>query len=113
MHRTAVARFAEPIALTSVFPYLPEMIKSFGVEKNEVAKWAGITSAAFSISQSTTAVAWGRASDRFGRKPVILAGLFATMCCFVTWGMSTSLTMAIIVRAIMGGTNGNGKSLAP
>ncbi|KAK4216546.1 hypothetical protein QBC37DRAFT_397514 [Rhypophila decipiens] len=103
----AVARFAEPLALTSVFPYLPEMIKSFGIEKNEVAKWAGITGAVFSISQSTTAVAWGRASDRVGRKPVILVGLFATMCCFLLWGMSTSLTMAITVRAIMGGTNGN------
>jgi hypothetical protein len=65
----AICRFAEPIASTSVFPYLvrrfisllyptpapdhlrhvtlssniiqPEMIESFGVEKAEVAKWAG------------------------------------------------------------------------
>ncbi|KAK3330179.1 major facilitator superfamily domain-containing protein [Apodospora peruviana] len=103
----AVARFAEPLALTSVFPYLPEMIKSFGVKKNEVAKWAGITGAVFSISQSASAVAWGRASDRFGRKPIILLGLASTMCCFVIWGMSTSLAMAITIRAIMGGTNGN------
>ncbi|SPQ18812.1 ea73b43c-9629-4714-a883-43897362c394 [Thermothielavioides terrestris] len=103
----AVARFAEPLALTSVFPYLPEMIASFGVEKNEVARWAGFTGAIFSISQSLTAVAWGRASDRFGRKPVILTGLASTMTCFLLWGMSTSLPMAITVRAIMGGGNGN------
>ncbi|KAK4110461.1 MFS general substrate transporter [Canariomyces notabilis] len=103
----AVARFAEPLALTSVFPYLPEMIASFGVEKNEIARWAGFTGAIFSVSQSMTAVAWGRASDRFGRKPVILVGLASTMCCFLLWGMSTSLPMAITVRAIMGGGNGN------
>ncbi|KAK0632997.1 major facilitator superfamily domain-containing protein [Immersiella caudata] len=103
----AVARFAEPLALTSVFPYLPEMISSFGVEKDEVARWAGITGAVFSISQSATAVPWGRASDKVGRKPIILIGLASTMCCFLIWGMSTSLPMAIAVRAIMGSGNGN------
>lgn len=87
------------------------MIASFGVEKNEVAKWAGFTGAIFSVSQSFTAVAWGRASDRFGRKPIILWGLASTMICFLIWGMSTSLPMAIIIRAIMGGSNGNGEFL--
>lgn len=108
MFLAAIARFAEPISYTSVFPYLPEMISSFGVEKKEVAKWAGITSSVFSLAQSLTAVAWGRASDRFGRKPVILIGLLCTMICFIVWGMSTSLAMAITVRAIMGAGNGNG-----
>ncbi|KAK1636168.1 major facilitator superfamily transporter [Colletotrichum phormii] len=103
----AVARFAEPLALTSVFPYLPEMIRSFGVEQNDVAKWAGITSAVFSLSQSVTAVPWGRASDRFGRKPTIIVGLLSTMFFFCVWGVSTSLPMAITVRAILGSGNGN------
>ncbi|KAI1638743.1 major facilitator superfamily domain-containing protein [Biscogniauxia mediterranea] len=103
----AVARFAEPLSFTSVFPYLPEMIASFGVEKKEVAKWAGMTSAVFSLAQSVTAVPWGRASDRLGRKPVIMMGLFCTMTCFLIWGVSTSLPMAIVIRAIMGASNGN------
>lgn len=104
----AVARFAEPLAYTSVFPYLPEMIRSFGIEQNEVAKWAGVTSAVFSFAQSLTAVPWGKASDYYGRKPTLIVGLLCTMICFVIWGMSTSLTMAIIVRAVQGGGNGNG-----
>ena len=94
--------------MTSVFPYLPEMIASFGVDKDAVAQWAGITSAAFSLAQSVTAVWWGRASDRFGRKPVIITGLMCTMLCFLAWGLSTSLAMAITVRAILGASNGNG-----
>ncbi|OBT39479.1 hypothetical protein VE00_10126 [Pseudogymnoascus sp. WSF 3629] len=103
----AICRFAEPIAATSVFPYLPEMIESFGVKKQEVAKWAGITSAVFSLSQSVTAIIWGRASDVFGRKPVILLGLTSTMIMSILWGFSTSLTWAIIARALSGGGNGN------
>ncbi|KAI1077616.1 major facilitator superfamily protein [Whalleya microplaca] len=83
------------------------MIASFGVEKKEVAKWAGVTSCVFSLAQSLTAVPWGRASDRFGRKPIIMTGLLCTMTGFLIWGMSTTLTMAITVRAIMGASNGN------
>lgn len=109
--KIAVARFAEPMAYTSVFPYLPAMIKSFGVEQNKVAKWVGLTSGVFSISQSITAVGWGKASDIYGRKPTIIFGLLSTMVCFIIWGMSTSLSMAITVRAIQGGGNGNGTLL--
>jgi MFS family permease len=83
------------------------MIRSFGIEQNEVAKWAGITSAVFSSAQALTAVLWGKASDYYGRKPTLIAGLLCSMVCFVIWGMSTSLTMAIFARAIQGGGNGN------
>ncbi|KIH94313.1 major facilitator superfamily transporter [Sporothrix brasiliensis 5110] len=103
----AMVRFAEPLALTSVFPYLPEMIKSFGVPKEEVAKWAGMTGAVFSVAQSLTAVPWGWASDRIGRKTTIIIGLISTMTCFIFWGASTSLHMAIAVRGIQGASNGN------
>ena len=97
------------MALTSVFPYLPEMIKSFGVPQNDVAYWAGVTSFVFSLAQSLTAVPWGRLSDRIGRKWTIVIGLISTMTTFLVWGVSSSLVMAIIVRAIMGAGNGNGK----
>lgn len=105
----AVARFAEPVAYTSISPYLPEMIRGFGVAEDEIAKWAGLVSATFSLSQSITAVAWGKASDYWGRKPALIFGLLTNMCCFIIWGLSTSLGMAIVVRAIQGGSSGNGK----
>ncbi|KAG9256063.1 major facilitator superfamily domain-containing protein [Emericellopsis atlantica] len=103
----AVVRFAEPLAYTSVFPYLPEMIRDFGVEQNKIARWAGLTSAVFSVAQSITAVPWGRGADRYGRKPMIILGLLSTMLTFIVWGMSTTLPMAIVARAIQGGGNGN------
>ena len=85
------------------------MIESFGIEKKSVAKWVGITSFVFSFSQSLTAVAWGRASDRFGRKYVIVTGLVSTMTTFLVWGFSQSLPMAVVVRGILGAGNGNGE----
>lgn len=103
----SICRFSEPIAFTSVFPYLPEMIESFNIPKDEVSKWAGITSAVFSLSQATTGIAWGRASDRFGRKPVLLSAMFCVMSTSLLFGFSRSLTWAIIARALTGASNGN------
>lgn len=107
----AIARFAEPLAMTSVYPYLPEMIKSFGIPENNVARWAGLVGSTFSISQSLFAVPWGRLSDSIGRKPSIVIGLTVTMILFLVWGTASSLTMALVVRALMGAGNGNGTFL--
>ncbi|EEQ86558.2 MFS transporter [Blastomyces dermatitidis ER-3] len=103
----SICRFAEPVIFTSVFPYLPEMIRSLGVSDNEVAKWVGLTSAIFSVCQGLTAVAWGAVSDRIGRKPVIISGLCITMSFSLLFGFSTSLPMAILARACVGLGNGN------
>lgn len=83
------------------------MIESFGVRKERVAWWAGITSAVFSLSQGVTAVIWGRLSDTFGRKPTIVCGLTLAMTWSLLWGSSINLPMAIIARALSGACNGN------
>ena len=102
----SICRFAEPTALTSVFPYLPEMMESFHIPENDIAKWAGISSAVFAASQCVTAIAWGRASDLYGRKPTILCGLLGTMTASLLFGFSQSLTWAIITRCIGGASSG-------
>ncbi|EDU43745.1 ProP Permease of the major facilitator superfamily [Pyrenophora tritici-repentis] len=103
----SICRFAEPIALTSVFPYVPELMESFGIPQNDIARWAGIASSSFSICQAFTGILWGAASDRYGRKPIILFGLFNTMWTMLLWGFSVNLPMALAARALGGLSNGN------
>ncbi|KAI9839763.1 MAG: hypothetical protein M1838_004265 [Thelocarpon superellum] len=103
----AICRFAEPVVLTSVFPYLPEMMEFVGVPTDRVAYFAGLTSAVFSLSQGVTGIAWGRASDTFGRKPAILAGLFCSMTTSLLFGFSRSLTWAMLSRTLAGLGNGS------
>lgn len=103
----SVCRFAEPVALTGVFPYLPEMIESFNVPHAEVGNWAGITSAVFSIAQCITAIPWGTASDKYGRKPIILLAMACAMVSSLLFGFSKSLKWAIVARACAGASNGN------
>lgn len=83
-----------------IVPYLPEMIESFGVPSNRVSQWAGVTSAAFSLSQALTAIVWGWASDRFGRKPIILTAMICIMCTSLLLGFSRTLTWAIVARSL-------------
>ncbi|RDW93523.1 uncharacterized protein DSM5745_00845 [Aspergillus mulundensis] len=87
--------------------FAPEMIESVGVPQSEVAKWAGLTSAISSFSQAAMAVYWGTASDRFGRKPIVLLGLTATMIFSLAFGLSKSLVMLITCRGMIGFMNGN------
>ncbi|EXJ76833.1 hypothetical protein A1O3_10478 [Capronia epimyces CBS 606.96] len=103
----AICRFAEPVAMTSVYPYIPEMIQSFHIPNDKVARWAGLMSAAFSLSQCLTGIAWGRASDRFGRKPMILLALTCTMVSSILFGLSKNLQWAFITRSMQGLSNGN------
>ncbi|KAJ9296721.1 hypothetical protein DTO271G3_4920 [Paecilomyces variotii] len=103
----SICRFAEPVVLTSVLPYLPEMIESVGVAKSEVAKWVGITSAVVAGCQCIMGVPWGTASDYLGRKPVILLGLTFTMIFSLMFGFSHTLTSLIVARAFQGLMNGN------
>lgn len=53
------------------------------------------------------AVPWGALSDHVGRKPIILSGLTCTMLISIMLGMSQTLTMVLISRALVGLMNGN------
>lgn len=83
------------------------MIQSFNVPDDDVARWAGLMSAIFSLSQCLTGIAWGRASDRFGRKPIILLALTCTMLSSILFGFSKNLAWGFIARSLQGLSNGN------
>lgn len=68
---------------------------------------AGITASVFSLSQACTGIAVGRASDRFGRKPIILLALCCTMTSCIIFGFSRSLPLALAARALAGASSGN------
>ena len=83
------------------------MIESFGVPKDQVSKWAGIASSVYSLSQGLTGIAWGWASDSFGRKPAILAAMTCIMATSLLFGFSRNLVWAIVARSLGGASNGN------
>lgn len=102
-------RFSEPIAFTSLFPYVYFMVRDFNITEDptQISKYTGYMGASFAFSQFLCCVHWGRLSDKIGRKPVLLMGLLGTMTSLLIFGFCTNFYMAIAARTLMGALNGN------
>jgi MFS family permease len=101
-------RLAEPIALTSIFPYAWALVKKFQVgDENDASFYAGLLISAFALAESLTGMHWGGLSDRMGRKPVLLMGCAGTMLSMIVVGFSSNIWVALAGRAMGGFLNGN------
>ncbi|RYO83418.1 hypothetical protein DL766_002608 [Monosporascus sp. MC13-8B] len=104
----AIVRLAEPIALTSIFPYAWALVKRFQIGSEENASfYAGLLISSFSLAEALMGMYWGGLSDRIGRKPVLLLGCIGTMFSMIMVGIATNIWVALIGRAIGGLLNGN------
>ena len=104
----ACVRLAEPIALTSIFPYAWPLVKKFHVgDENDASFYAGLLISAFALAESLTGMYWGGLSDKVGRKPVLLLGCIGTMCSMILVGFASNIWIALAGRALGGFLNGN------
>lgn len=104
----AICRLAEPVALTSIFPYAWLMVQSFHIgSEDDASFYAGILISAFSLCEAVSAMFWGALSDRIGRKPVLLIGCLGTVLSLLMVGFSGSFAFALFGRALGGLLNGN------
>lgn len=92
----------------SIFPYVYFMIRDFKVShrESETAVYAGMVTSAFAFAEFSSGVAWGRLSDRIGRKPVLLTGLAGTALSMLIFGFAPNLLVALLARALGGLLNG-------
>lgn len=92
----------------SIFPYVYYMVSSFHVTDNEktIALYAGMVTSAFAFAEFSTSIVWGKLSDKFGRKPILLSGLAGTGLSMVLFGFAPNLATALIARALGGLLNG-------
>ncbi|KAF2167895.1 hypothetical protein M409DRAFT_65952 [Zasmidium cellare ATCC 36951] len=104
----ALVRVAEPIALTSIFPYAWQLVLHFQIgDKSNASFYAGLLISAFSLAEACTGMFWGGLSDRLGRKPVLLMGCFGTVASLLIVGFSMNFWMALFGRCLGGALNGN------
>ncbi|KND93333.1 putative membrane protein [Tolypocladium ophioglossoides CBS 100239] len=104
----AIVRLAEPIALTSIFPYAWALVKKFKIGNEQDASfYAGLLISSFSLAEALMGMYWGGLSDRIGRKPVLMLGCVGTMFSMVVVGFASNIWVALIGRAVGGLLNGN------
>ena len=62
---------------------------------------------AFFMAEFLFILQWGRLSDRYGRKPVIITGLLGVFISIVSFGFSRTFVTLVISRCLAGVMNGN------
>ncbi|MHB1018030.1 MAG: MFS transporter [Coriobacteriia bacterium] len=105
-HRLAIIfaiMFVNMLALGIVIPLLPYLAESTGATEFQT----GLLVAAYPLSQLFGAPILGRLSDRYGRKPILLASVFGTAVGFVILAMAGTLPVLFLGRIIDGLTGGN------
>lgn len=93
----------------SVFPYAGYMVMSLvggEITPDNVGTYAGLVTSSFMLGRTLSSYAWGRAADVYGRAFVLQACLLLSAVVSLLFGMSTSLTWALVWRFCLGLSNG-------
>jgi multidrug resistance protein len=93
-----VTVFIDLLGFGLIIPLLPFYAESFGASALAI----GLLGTSFSLMQFVFSPVWGRWSDRIGRKPIILLGLFGSGASYVTLALANSLALLFVARIIGG-----------
>ena len=98
-----ITLFIDILAIGVIIPVLPELIKQFVGGSTDVAsRYVGVIAAVYSLMQFLFAPVMGALSDRFGRRPVILASLFGLGIDFLVQGFAPNITWLFAGRILAG-----------
>ena len=97
-----VTAFVDMIGLAMIVPLLPFYATELGASATVV----GLLVSAFAVAQLAVAPVWGRFSDRYGRRPAILAGLLLTGSAYVIFAFAGSVLVLLLSRLVQGAGGG-------
>lgn len=101
--------FSEPVNMVILFPFIVFMVEDFGIAKDpsRVGFYVGLLASAFPAAQFVSSLPIGWLSDRVGRRPILLIGLFGGGLSMIGFGFSVNYPMAMCFRILAGLLNGN------
>ncbi|KAH9545527.1 hypothetical protein CY35_12G052400 [Sphagnum magellanicum] len=100
--------FVASIPVSSLYPFLYFMVQDLHITKSdeEIGFYAGLLGASLLVGRALTAVQWGIAADKYGRKPVMVLSLISVMVFHTLFGLSKNFWMALATRFLLGSFNG-------
>ena len=81
-----------------VLPLLPRYAREYAASP----LMTGVIMASFSAMQFVFAPFWGRLSDRHGRRPILMVGLFGSVLAYTLFGIADSLALLLVSRIAAG-----------
>jgi multidrug resistance protein len=97
-----ITAFVDMVGVLMVLPLLPFFAMQLGGQGLVI----GLLVSSFAIAQLLAAPMWGRVSDKYGRRPALLAGLFASAIAYVVFAFAHSLWALLFSRLIQGAGGG-------
>lgn len=94
--------FIDMIGFLMVLPLLPFYAERLGASPSTI----GLMVSAFSVAQVAAAPLWGRLSDRWGRRPVLIAGLVASAAAYLLFAGAGSIAILFLSRIVQGAGGG-------
>ncbi len=94
--------FVDMLGFLMILPLLPFYAERLGATPTQI----GYLVASFSAAQLITAPLWGRLSDRWGRRPVLVVALAASGIAYIVFGLADSLWMLFVSRIVQGAGGG-------
>lgn len=89
-----------------ILPVMPGLIREVtGEGLSRAALWGGVLATVFAVMQFLFGPLLGNLSDRWGRRPILLASLLVMAVDYVVLALAGSLTLLVIAR-IVGGIAG-------
>ncbi len=93
-----VTVFIDLVGFGIIIPLLPYYAENYGASSLLV----GLLSTSYSLMQFIFTPVWGRLSDRFGRRPLILLSLTGSCVGFLVFGLARNLLMLFLGRMLAG-----------
>jgi len=93
-----ITAFVDMVGFALVLPLLPYYATAYGAN----ALLVGVLVSSFSLAQLAVAPLWGRASDRYGRRPMIIAGLALSAVAYVVFAFAGSVWVLLLSRVVQG-----------
>lgn len=101
-----VCLFVVNIGFGIILPILPfyteRLALAEGISPNSVGFHVGLLTGIYALMQLIFAPLWGRWSDRFGRKPLLLIGIFGYALAQVLFGIASNLWLLYLARIVGG-----------
>ena len=97
-----ITAFVDMVGVLAVIPLLPYYALRFGANGLVI----GLLVSSFSVAQLAAAPLWGRISDRYGRRPALLAGLAASVIAYIVFGFANSIWLLFLSRIVQGAGGG-------
>nr|XP_047140963.1 protein ZINC INDUCED FACILITATOR 1-like [Hydra vulgaris] len=98
--------FINTMTTTSLFSYLPKLVKSFGASEVQAGEDAGLIGSSLFFSRIFSSLLWGYFADKYGNKKLLFLSSICIAISTLAFAFSRSFTWAFVTKLLQGAAMG-------